>query len=177
MHRGCCPNPKRSLQASSTLTVNHNVITIFPYQVWAAFPPCIQRCRRMVFGTSCFRPSSPMMIQNFLWIFQIIGYCSNKLKISISEPRYDFDVIFTRTSDGVQFRETAALNVRNLLARTTRIEAEETDQLTIALDQLPWSEDNITLTQQAHFRYQAQMQVCLKSIQLRVKSARQVICG
>ena len=131
-----------ALQASSTLTVNHNVIADIPLSglgsisnfassgagVWSLAPAASDA-------------SSPTDDTKFSLDIPNNRILSNSATDFNSEPRYDFDVIFTRTSDGVQFRETVTLNVRNPLARTTRIEAEETDQLTIALDQLPWSED------------------------------------
>ncbi len=131
-----------ALQASSTLTVNHNVIADIPLSglgsisnfassgagVWSLAPAASDA-------------SSPTDDTKFSLDIPNNRILSNSATDFNSEPRYDFDVIFTRTSDGVQFRETVTLNVRNPRARTTRIEAEETDQLTIALDQLPWSED------------------------------------
>ena len=126
-----------ALQASSTLTVNHNVIADIPLSglgsisnfassgagVWSLAPAASDA-------------SSPTDDTKFSLDIPNNRILSNSATDFNSEPRYDFDVIFTRTSDGVQFRETVTLNVRNPLARTTRIEAEETDQLTIALDQL-----------------------------------------
>ncbi len=131
-----------ALQATSNLTVNHNVIADISLSSLGS----ISNFASSEAGVWSLEPAAsdsslPTDDTKFSLDTPNNRIISNSPTDYTTEPRYDFDVIFTRTSDSTQFRETVTLNVRNPLARTTRISAEETDQLSISLDQLPWSDD------------------------------------
>jgi len=131
-----------ALQATSNLTVNHNVIA----DISLVSLGSISNFASSGAGSWALAPaasdsSSPTDDTKFSIDHLNNRIISNSATDYNTEPRYDFDLIFTRTSDGAQFRETVTLNVRNPLARTTRVKAEETDQLTISLAQLAWSSD------------------------------------
>jgi len=131
-----------ALQANSTLTVNHNVIADISLSSLGSISNFASSGAGIwTLAPAASDSSTPKDDTKFTLDSLNNRIVSNSATNYNLEPRYDFDVIFTRTSDGAQFRETITLNVRNPLARTTRVEAEETDQLTIALNQLPWSSD------------------------------------
>ena len=132
-------NLTEALQANSQLFVNHGVIANINLALldnisnFAASGPGNWRLES--------NATDPLDWTEFT-IDPIAGtITSNSITNYGAEDRYDFDVVFQRTSDGVEFRQTVTLNVLNPATITTNIQAEETDNLTITLSQLPGSLD------------------------------------